>query len=193
MTRTILHIDTSARTEGSVSRKLSADVVARFEGAKVIRRDLADGLPLLNETWIGANFTPGEARDAAQKDVLALSDELVGELEAADIVVIGLPIYNFGVPATLKAWVDLVARAGVTFRYSEQGPEGLLKGKRAILVFASGGTEVGSSMDFASGFLRHILGFMGITDVEMVAADQLAVNADAAMDQAKAQIGQIAA
>lgn len=193
MSHTVLHIDASARSDGSVSRQLSAEVVERFGGSEVIRRDLADSLPLIDATWIGANFTPGDERDDAQRDTLSLSDTLVSELERADVVVIGLPIYNFGVPATLKAWVDLVARAGVTFRYSENGPVGLLKGKRAILALASGGTEVGSAIDFATGYLKHILGFIGITDVEIVAADRLAVDADASLGKAHAQIEALAA
>ncbi len=88
-------------------------------------------------------------------------------MQAADTLVIGLPIYNFGVPAALKAWVDQVARAGVTFRYTETGPKGLLTGKRAIIAVASGGTEAGSDVDFATGYIRHVLGFIGITDVHL--------------------------
>jgi hypothetical protein len=108
----------------------------------------------------------------------------VAELKAADTLVIGLPIYNFGVPAALKAWVDQVARAGVTFKYSEYGPKGLLEGKRAIVAVASGGTEAGSDIDFATGYIRHVLGFIGITDVEFVTADRLMLDADGTMAKA---------
>ena len=114
-------------------------------------------------------------------------------IEAADTLVIGLPIYNFAVPSAFKAWVDLVARAGVTFRYTENGPEGLLKGKRAILAVASGGTEVGSDHDFATGYARHMLGFMGITDVSVVAADRLMIDPDASHKTANDQIENLAA
>ncbi|MEM8632598.1 MAG: NAD(P)H-dependent oxidoreductase [Pseudomonadota bacterium] len=184
---TVLHIDASARKEGSVSRDLTARIVERFKAGgveTVITRDLADAVPLIDEEWVGANFTPAEDRTDAQRDKLALSDRLVGELKAADVVVIGAPLYNFSVPAALKAWVDLVARAGSTFRYTENGPVGLLEGKRAIVVIPTGGTAVGSDVEFASGYLRHFLGFIGITDVEVIKADQLMMDADAALKSA---------
>ena len=166
---TVLHIDSSARTTGSVTRDLSAEIVGKI-GGDVIRRDLKDALPQITEAWVGANFTPADQRDDLQRDTLALSDTLVKELQDADTIVIGVPIYNFGVPAALKAWIDLVARAGVTFKYSETGPVGLLEGKRAVLAIASGGTGVDSEIDFATGYMRHILGFIGIHDVEVIAA-----------------------
>ena len=112
MTRTVLHIDSSARSEGSVSRDLSARIVSRLGAAQVIRRDLAAPLPLLDGAWVGANFTPADQRSDEQKQLLALSDSLVAELKQADTIVIGSPIYNFSVPSTLKAWIDLVARVG---------------------------------------------------------------------------------
>ena len=181
MTTNILRIDASARKTGSISRELNDRIIARYQkagAANVATRDLTDALPHLNENWLGANFTPASDRTDAQRETLALSDTLIEEINAADVLVIGLPIYNFGVPAALKAWVDLVARAGVTFQYSETGPKGLLTGKRAIVTVASGGTEMGSDIDFASGYLRHVLGFIGITDVIFVAADQMAIDAD---------------
>ncbi|MDE4174178.1 NAD(P)H-dependent oxidoreductase [Phaeobacter sp. PT47_59] len=193
MTKTVLHIDSSARREGSVSRDLTAQIVARLGADEVIRRDLATPLPLLDEAWIGANFTPADQRSDEQKGLLALSDALVEELKAADTLVIGAPIYNFSVPAGLKAWIDLVARVGLTFAYSEAGPAGLLEGKRAIIAVASGGTEAGSAVDFATGYLRHMLGFMGITEVEIVAADTLAIDEGAALAKAKSQIEALAA
>ena len=189
---TTLHIDSSARTEGSVTRDLSARIVARLGGA-VIRRDLNVALPHITEGWVTANFTPADQRDEIQRDTLALSDALVDELKAADTIVIGAPLYNFGVPAALKAWIDLVARAGLTFRYTENGPVGLLDGKRAILAIASGGTGVGSEIDFATGYLRHVLGFIGITDVQVIAADRVMSGGDAAIAHAVAEIDRIAA
>ncbi|ABV92103.1 FMN-dependent NADH-azoreductase 1 [Dinoroseobacter shibae DFL 12 = DSM 16493] len=132
-------------------------------------------------------------RTADQRAVLALSDSLVAELQAADTVLITLPIWNFGIPSTLKAWIDQVARAGVTFRYTPDGPVGLLEGKRAILAVASGGTEVGSAIDFATDYLRHVLGFIGIHEVEIVAADRLMVDADASHAKADAAIDALAA
>lgn len=193
MPNTVLHIDSSARLTGSTSRDLSQRVVDKLNPETVIRRDLTSALPQIDENWVEANFTPADQRSQEQKDRLALSDELVQELLAADTIVIGAPIYNFSVPASLKAWVDLVARAGLTFKYTENGPQGLLEGKRAILAVASGGTKVGSEIDFGSGYLTHIMGFIGITDVEIVAADQLMVDADAALAAANAAVDQIAA
>ena len=188
MTHSILRIDASARRDGSVSRDLSDRIIARFAEADVTARDLAEGLPLIDEDWVGANFTPAEQRTDEQKAKLALSDTLIEEIKAADTLIIGLPIYNFGVPAALKAWVDLVARAGVTFQYTEQGPKGLLEGKRAVVAVASGGTEAGSAIDFATGYIRHVLDFIGIHDVEFVTADRLMVDADASMQAALAQL-----
>ncbi|MEM1006532.1 MAG: NAD(P)H-dependent oxidoreductase, partial [Pseudomonadota bacterium] len=167
MTRTILHIDASARRTGSATRDLSDRIVQHLDAGRIIRRDLATPLPLLTEDWIAANFTPADARDAVQRDQLALSDELVSEIQQADTLVIGLPIYNFSVPAAFKAWIDLIARAGLTFSYTENGPKGLLEGKRAVLAIASGGTAVGSEIDFATGYAKHVLGFIGIHDVHV--------------------------
>lgn len=192
MPETILHIDASARLADSVSRQLSSRIVERL-GGDVIRRDLAQPQPLITQDWVTANFTPPEDRSTAQRDTLALSDRLVDELHAARTIVIGTPIYNFGVPAALKAWIDLVARAGLTFRYSDTGPVGLLTGKRAIIAIASGGTAVGSEIDFASGYLRHMLGFLGITEVEVIAADQIMINADQALAGAHERIDTLAA
>ena len=180
----ILRIDASARTSGSTTRQLTDQLVARLVeqgyGAAVTIRDLAaTPPPLLTENWVGANFTDETERSDDQKAALASSDELIAELEAADTIVIGVPVYNFTIPAALKAWVDLIARARRTFRYTEAGPEGLLKGKKAYLVVASGGVPVGSDYDFATGYLRHVLGFVGITDVTVIAADQQMMDGEA--------------
>ncbi|HET6526656.1 FMN-dependent NADH-azoreductase [Sphingopyxis sp.] len=172
----ILRIDASARQSGSTTRRLADQLEARLVeqhyGATVTRRDLGLTPPaFLTEHWVGANFTDEAERSDEQKALLAGSEELIAEIEAADTIVITAPIYNFAIPATLKAWIDQVTRARRTFRYTEAGPEGLLKGKRAYIVFASGGVPLGSQVDFASGYLRHILGFIGITDVHVIAAD----------------------
>jgi FMN-dependent NADH-azoreductase len=193
MTQTVLHIDSSIRSDGSVSRALSAKITSRFDGATIIRRDLADGVPLIDGTWIGANFTPAGDRSEAQKEALAASDAMVAELQAADVIVIGTPVYNFSVTAAMKAWIDLIARAGVTFQYTESGPKGLLEGKRAIIAIASGGTPVDSDIDFAGRYIRHILGFIGITDVEFVKADSLGNGGEEKIADAHAQIDAIAA
>lgn len=192
-TKTVLKIDASARKDGSVTRQLTEELVTSLlqsnPDTKVLTRDVSAGLPFVDEAWIGANFTDAGERSAEQKLALALSDTLVGELKAADTIVIGVPVYNFGIPASLKAWVDLVARARETFRYSENGPVGLLDGKKAYILLASGGTPVGSDVDFASNYLKFILGFLGITDVTVIAADQLMVDTskhETAVSQARA-------
>ena len=195
MARTILHIDASARFEGSVSRALSQSLVDTLSSPEtnVIQRDIgAAPLPIITGDWVGANFTPDDQRSDAQKETLALSGNLIAELEAADTIVFGVPIYNFGVPATFKAWVDLVARARKTFKYSESGPVGLLEGKSAYVVIASGGTESGSEIDFATPYVRHVLGFLGIHDVTVIAADQLMATGEDKIAAARAQIAAIA-
>ena len=188
----ILKIDTSARKDSSVSRQLTNDIIERLKethGAlEIIERDLADGVPFVTEEWIGANFTEEKSRNESQRAALAQSDALIKEVQSADILVIGAPIYNFGAPAALKAWIDMICRAGKTFRYTESGPQGLLKGKKAIIAIASGGTQVGSSIDFTSGYLRHVMGFIGIDDVEIVAADQLMIHVDESLAKAKSEI-----
>jgi len=189
----LLRIDASARREGSVSRQLTDQIIAHFKDAKVVIRDVATALPLIDANWVGANFTPANDRTATQIDTLGLSDRLVAELQAADVIVIGTPVYNFSVPSTLKAWIDQIARAGVTFKYTENGPVGLLTGKRAIVAIASGGTEIGSDIDFAGRYLEHMLGFVGITDVTFVNADQLGAGAKEKLEAATTKINAIAA
>jgi len=187
MTQNILRIDASARRTGSISRDLTDRILDRLAtGAplNVTTRDLADGLPQIDEAWIGANFTAPADRSDAQRAALELSDSLVAELQAADTLVIGLPIYNFGVPAALKAWIDLIARVGVTFQYTADGPQGLLAGKRVIIALASGGTEMGSDVDFATGYIRHVLGFVGISDVQFVRADRSAIDPEGSVKAA---------
>lgn len=181
MTR-ILHINASARTEGSVSRDLSERLTRHLAGeqGEIIRRDLAQTPPaLLDEAWVGANFTPPEARTDVQNQTLVGSDALVDELQLADHIVLGVPVYNFSVPAALKAWIDQVARVRRTFVYTEDGPRGLLENKTAWLVVASGGTPVDSDIDFATPYLRHVLGFMGITDVRVINAGRWGFLTDA--------------
>lgn len=189
----ILRLDASARRSGSISRDLVTQIVDHLAPTTVTTRDLATHLPLIDEAWIDANFTPADTRTSEQVDTLALSEALIAELTAADTLVIGLPIYNFGVPAALKAWIDMVARAGVTFKYTETGPKGLLTGKRAIIAVASGGTQAGSAIDFATGYIRHVLGFIGITDVTFVAADRMALDPEATLQAARGQITALAA
>lgn len=171
----VLRIDASARAGGSVTRELAdrfiAGLAQRAGELALTRRDLAQGLPFIDADWVAANLTAADARNADQHAALAGSDALVEEVQAADVWVIAAPIYNFGVPASLKAWIDQIARAGVTFRYTEEGPRGLLADRKVYILVASGGTEVGSTIDFATPWLRFVLGFLGITDIEVIAAD----------------------
>lgn len=196
MARTLFHLNASARTEGSVTRDLSQRLVDRLAGSdtQIISRDIGTSpLPLITESWVGANFTPDQDRSPEQRETLALSDTLIAELEAADTLVLGVPIYNFGVPAAFKAWIDLVARARKTFKYTETGPVGLLEGKKAYLVVASGGTALESGIDFATPYLRHVLGFLGIHDVTVIGADQLMASGPEKVAASEAAIDAIAA
>lgn len=195
MTTHILEISASARDEGSMSRLLTRDLLKALEDRHgditVTRRNVAEGLPFVDADWVGATNTPEEERSDAQRRTLAFSDELVQELMAADILVIGAPIYNFSVPATLKAWIDLIARVRLTFRYTENGPEGLLEGKKAYVLTPSGGVPIGSPVDFATPYLRHALKFVGITDVHFVGAQGADRGNDQALDDARALIAEL--
>jgi len=167
----ILRVDSSMRIEGSVSRDLVDQLIAKLtskQDAEIVVRDLAKGIEFIDEAWIGANFTDPSERSEDQKRALETSDILVQELSCADTVVISAPVYNFQVPAALKAWIDMVARARETFRFTENGSEGLLTGKKVYVVVTSGGTVLGSEYDFVSGWLKHVLGFMGMTDVTFI-------------------------
>lgn len=191
----VLRVDASMRKNNSVSRNLSDELVGRIAESKpatqIVTRDLTTGLPFVSEAWIEANFTDESSRTAEQRSVLAQSDCLVSELQTADILVIGVPIYNFGIPAALKAWVDMICRARLTFVYGDNGPVGQLKDKKAFLIIASGGTESGSDIDFATGYLQHVLGFVGIHDVTVIDASGLMNDEEASMARAKKQIKDI--
>lgn len=194
---TILRIDSSARKNGSTTRALTDELIdvlsSQIDKATIVSRDVADGLPFVDEDWVNANFTPEENRSDTQREKLAFSDSLVEELKSADTIVIGLPIYNFGIPATVKAWVDMIARARLSFRYTENGPIGLLTGKRAFLVVASGGTPVGADLDFATSYMKQALAFVGITDVTIIDASAAASGAEEATNRAQKQISAVAA
>jgi FMN-dependent NADH-azoreductase len=174
-----------------LSNELIEALEAREGSVEVARRDLSEGIAHVDEPWIAANFTPEEERTRDQREALSASDALVEELQAADVIVIGSPIYNFGVPAALKAWIDMIARARKTFRYTSDGPEGLLKDKKVYLVIASGGVPVDSDVDFATPYLRYILNFVGLSDVDVIAADQLISRADESIDAARVRIAEL--
>lgn len=191
----ILEISASGRHQGSTSRMLTGELIAALEAhhgsVQVTRRNLADGVPFVDDAWIAANFTADEDRNAEQKEALAYSDQLVAELQDAEAILIGTPIYNFSIPAALKAWIDMIARARLTFRYTENGPEGLLQGKKAYVVVSSGGVALGSSYDFASPYLRQALAFVGITDLGFIAAEQLNNRFEESIDAARVRIAQL--
>jgi len=176
---TILQIKSSLFSTGGQSSQLADEYVARQVAAdpdaEVIVRDLAlNPVPHLTAERFQSFLAKPEARTPAQQEVAAFSDALIAELRAADTIVIGLPMYNFGVPSTLKAYFDHVARAGETFRYTEKGPLGLLTGKRAIVFATRGGVYAGTPLDTETEYLKTFLGFLGITDVEFVYAEGLA-------------------
>lgn len=187
----ILRIDASARKTGSITRSLADEAIERLAelgAVNLTNRDVATGMPFVDEDWISSNFTPVDERTNAHKAKLTLSDSLVNELKNTDTLIISSPIYNFGIPATLKAWVDMICRVGMTFKYTENGPVGLLEGKRAIILVASGGTAVGSPIDFATPYLKQVMAFIGITDVTFIAADALGRNADEKRAEASSKI-----
>ncbi|WP_022707695.1 FMN-dependent NADH-azoreductase [Paracoccus zeaxanthinifaciens] len=193
----ILHIDSAITGDQSVTRKLTADVVARLTAAnpaaKVTYRDLNQGVTPIDGEWFTAVRVGTDNPTPTQERHVQISDELLAEVQDADTLVIGLPVYNFTLPAQLKNWLDQIARAGISFRYTAEGPEGLLTGKRAIVAYAAAGTPFGSDLDHASGYVRHMLGFLGITDVTFVPADGLAMDRDAGMARAEAALQEIAA
>jgi FMN-dependent NADH-azoreductase len=173
----ILNITASVQGDNSVSRQLATKLANKLAGSEgtVINRDLSEGVSLLTGEMVGSFYTPPADRTAAQTAIIIPSENLVEELKDADSIVIGFPIYNFSVPSTLKSYFDLIARVGVTFKYSEKGPEGLLENKKVYLVVTSGGTEVESDADFATNYTKHFLAFLGLTDVEVISVGQLMI------------------
>jgi FMN-dependent NADH-azoreductase len=174
----VLRIDSSARHDDSVSRELGDAVVRRLRqdhpGMTLSTLDLGEGMPHIDGDWVAANLTPAERRTDEQVARLRESDAAVEQLRQANAVVMTVPIYNFSVPSVLKAWIDHVCRAGLTFRYTGQGPQGLLQDRPVYLVMASGGVAFGSAADFASGYLQQVFRFLGIEDVRLIGAEGVA-------------------
>lgn len=194
---TILQI-TSARQNGSHSTPLTTALTQRLTMAHptshVVTRDLQrDPLPYLDDTVLGAFFTPADQRDDAQRAIVRRSDSLIDELQNADIVVLGAPMYNFHIPAQLKSYFDWITRAGVTFRYTEQGPEGLIKGKKVYIVTTRGGAYEGTALDSQLPYLRTMLGFLGMTDVTVLSVEKLALGPDSVSASLAAAYERIAA
>lgn len=188
---TILHIDSSARGEGSITRALSQYLVSALD-QPVIRRDLGlRPLPEISPAELMAVHDSIPSEDPGCKAQLALSNELIEELRAVDTVVMGVPMYNFGVPASLKQWIDAVCRAGVSFSYSAEGPQGLLDVRRVFLLVSSGGTPVGSAADFVTPYLQHICRFIGIEEIHVIDAGGSKRDPDGIIARARRQIDEL--
>ncbi|MGP0174749.1 FMN-dependent NADH-azoreductase [Pseudomonas sp. NCHU5208] len=196
----VLVIESSARQQGSVSRELTQQFIAQWQAAnpadQVQVRDVAaKPLPHLDLTLLGGWMTPAEQQSEAEKAALARSNELTEELLAADVLVLAAPMYNFAIPSTLKTWLDHVLRAGVTFKYTETGPQGLLTGKRAIVLTARGGIYAGSALDHQEPYLRQVLAFIGIHDVQFIHAEGMNMGGEfveKGLAQAKAKLAEVA-
>jgi len=190
----ILRLDASASINTSNSKKLGDELIDRLialhPGAIVRQRDLNQDIGFIDENWVAANFTPVDQRSEAQRELLAFSDKLIDEIKQADAIVLTTPMYNFGIPATLKAWIDLISRAGVTFRYTAEGPVGLIKGKRVDIVITTGGVPLQSPVDFVTGYLKQAFRFIGIEDINIISADKMNVDADGSYQKALDQIEQ---
>ena len=185
---TVLRLDSSIRRDLSVSRQLTGEFIAAWKNLspddKIVERDLSvNPAPHVSEAMMGAVVTPPSLRSEAQARDAALADELIEELFAADVLVIGAPMYNLSVSSSLKAWIDHIARAGVTFKYTEKGPIGLVTGKKAYVFTARGGIYSrgpAKAMDFHETYLRSVLGLLGITDVTFVHSEGLSMGAEIA-------------
>jgi len=199
---TLLQINASINDDNGQSSQLANQFVAAFRtripNAKIVLRNVAaaDPVPHLNAERFGAFITKAEERNAEQHAVVAYSDRLIDELQQADVIVLGLPMYNFGVPSQLKAYFDHVARAGVTFKYTDKGPVGQLTGKKVYVFAARGGQYVGTPLDTQTSYVRDFLRFLGMADVEFVYAEGLAISPQSkeeALAKAVAEIARLAA
>ena len=199
---TLLQINASISNGKGQSSRLARQFVTAFQkgnpGTKVVVRDVAaaEPVPHLDGERFGSFITKAEERSAAQQAVVAYSDTLINELKQADVIVLGLPMYNFGVPSQLKAYFDHIARAGVTFKYTDKGPVGQLTGKRAYVFAARGGVYAGTPLDTQTGYVRDFLRFVGISDVNFVYAEGLAMSPqskEAGLAKATAEIARLAA
>ena len=195
----ILQINSSSRPDASHSSRLAATIIERLRtqqlDATVTVRDLGRApLGELDEPALQALFTPAEQRTAAQAARVAVDDAVIAEIQAADVLVLGVPMYNFGVPAQLKNWIDAIARAKVTFTYTEKGPVGLLTGKKVYVALTRGGLYRNTPADTQVPYLKTVLAFLGMTDVQFVYAEGIAMGPQAeqeALASAQAQIEEV--
>ncbi|MDH4556889.1 FMN-dependent NADH-azoreductase [Pseudomonas sp. BN417] len=196
----VLVIESSARQQGSVSRQLTQDFIVQWQSAhpadEIQVRDLAvDQVPHLDADLLGGWMKPADQQSASEKGALQRSNLLTEELLAADVLVLAAPMYNFAIPSTLKSWLDHVLRAGVTFKYTETGPKGLLTGKRAFILTARGGIYSGGPLDHQEPYLRQAMGFIGIHDVTFIHAEGLNMGdefQEKGLASAKAQLARVA-
>lgn len=189
----ILSVSASVQGDQSTSRQLADELIKGLSekagGADVRQRDVSkNDIEFVTGAHVGAFYTPAEERNEEQKALLAQSDTLLDELKAANTLVVATPMYNFGIPASLKAWIDLICRVGETFRYTENGPEGLLDIDTMYLVVATGGAPVGSAVDFVVPYMKQVAGFIGIKNVEVIAADRMNVDAEASLAKAREEV-----
>lgn len=199
---TLLIVNSSPRSN-SVSRRLTRHVAEKWTSrnpdGRVIERDLVtEPLPFLTESWIQASATPAAQQTPEQQQALALSDALIQELVAADVIVLGVPMHNFSIPASLKAWFDLITRAGKTFSYTDKGPQGLIpEGKQVVAIVSRGGSygegTPASAADFQVPYLRHMLGFVGLKSVTVIEADKQAFGADVAQQSVDSAVEKLSA
>ncbi|WP_198919898.1 FMN-dependent NADH-azoreductase [Pseudomonas chlororaphis] len=196
----VLIIESSARQQDSVSRQLTQTFIKQWQAAhpgdQITVRDLAvTPVPHLDSNLLGGWMKPAEQRNESEEASLQRSNELTDELLAADVLVMAAPMYNFAIPSTLKAWLDHVLRAGMTFKYTATGPQGLLNGKRAYVLTARGGIYAGSTADHQEPYLRQVMGFIGIHDVEFIHAEGMNLGGDfqeKGLNQANAKLAQVA-
>tara|TARA_B100000963_G_scaffold230561_1_gene201185 strand:- start:4753 stop:5337 length:585 start_codon:yes stop_codon:yes gene_type:complete len=190
----IYQIDSSARKKGSTSRALAKKLVEKIKkpGDEIIYRDLDDEMLFVAGLTESGMSIPENERTDQHKKMFELSDKLVNELKESDIIIISSPIYNFGPPATLKAWSDLAARVKSTFKYSSDGKQiGLLENKKVYLVITSGGTKIGSKEDYLTPWLKHVLNFFGIKNIQTIFADQMSIDYEKSINEAEIQISKI--
>lgn len=196
MSLNILSLSASVQGDQSTSRMLANELITKLTekagAAKVSERDVSSNdIALVTGAHVGAFYTPAEERSDEQNALLEQSDALLAELKEANTLVVATPMYNFGIPASLKAWVDMICRVGETFRYTENGPEGLLNIDTMYLVVATGGAPVGSAVDFVVPYMKQVASFIGIKHVEVIAADRMNVDADASLKKAREELSEI--
>jgi len=196
MSLNILSISASVQGDQSTSRQLANELIIgikqKSSDVSLFTRDVSNNdIAFVSADHVGAFYTPAPDRSAQQNALLTQSDALVNELKQADVLVIATPMYNFGVPASLKAWVDMICRVGETFRYTENGPEGLAGIDTMYVVVTTGGAPIGSAVDFVVPYLKQVAAFIGVKNVEVIAADATNANRDAALEKARTKIADL--